>query len=96
MPSPGASALGGELGRTPRKRGGPTRGTPTTTSNPTARTAFTFLASLATRTRISTRPHIQRRERRPRPPCLGIEKGMRPTELPMPGGHFAGRTQNAF
>ena len=87
MPSPGASAPGGELGRTPRNRGGKTRGTPATASNPRARTAFKFLASLAARTRISTRPHIRRRARRPHPPCLGIEKKDAPNRAP-----HAGRT----
>jgi hypothetical protein len=64
-------------------------------SNPGARAAFKFLASLAARTRIGTRPHIQRRERRPRPPCLGVEKGRHPTELSTPGERSAGRTQHA-
>jgi len=63
MPSLGALALGGELGRAPRKRGGKTHGTPAMASNPRARAAFKFFASLAARTRINTRPHIQRRER---------------------------------
>ena len=64
-------------------------------SNPGARAAFKFLASLAARTRIGTRPHIQRRERRPRPPCLGVEKRRHPTELSTPGERSAGRTQHA-
>jgi len=54
-----------------------------------------FLASLAARTRIRTRPHIHRRGRPPRPPCLGIEKRTHPTELPTPGERSAGRAQHA-
>ncbi len=95
MPSPGASALEGELGRTQRKRGGTTRGTPAMASDPRAQAAFKFLASLAARTHIGTRPHIQRRETRHRPPCLGIEDRMHPTERPTPGERSAGCTQHA-
>ncbi|KAH8936968.1 hypothetical protein BDL97_16G000100, partial [Sphagnum fallax] len=40
MPGPGATPPGGELGRTPRNRGGTTRGTPATASTPGARAAF--------------------------------------------------------
>ena len=54
-----------------------------------------FLASLAARTRIRTRPHIHRRGRPPRPPCLVIEKRTHPTELPTPGERSAGRAQHA-
>jgi hypothetical protein len=95
MPSPGASAPRGELGRTQRKCGGTTRGTPTMASNSRARVAFKFLISFVARTHIGTRPHIQRWATRHHPPCLGIEKRMHPIERPMPEERSVRHTQHA-
>jgi hypothetical protein len=92
---PGYPSTRGQLGRTQRKRGDTTRGMPAMASDPRARAAFKFLASFAARTCIGTRPHIQRQATRHRPPCLGIEDRMHPTERPTPGERSAGRTQHA-
>jgi hypothetical protein len=96
MPSPGASAPGGELGRTPRKPGGKTRGTPAMgqQSRGASRLQISRFTRCANAYRHKT-THPAAGEATSPAICLGVEKRRHPTELSTPGERSAGRTQHA-